>query len=265
MGAVVKKVEMATFNVYDVLDDDGVPQVADMFPLPDTTALTDYVEIDLDADFNYQLKSVHTYVVLFHSPSQVSLSIKPKLTEWNDLHEVKVIRYQVLADACATDFSNVRCSLAVTNARLDITEKVGGSVNPEGETSVTSLFSLDNTKTPADMMVGDEILRQIKYHQNHPVRISDKIDIGDTYGACALIQFTDIVDEGEFQSFMETPHGSLPGYSVPAADAGGNGRVFVGFMKEDTETDFQNIIDANYDVSVRGYCVLEVKEEEEEG
>lgn len=253
MVAGAKRVAMANFIVNRLVDGDD-DAVAEMFQTPSTESLDSYVDISLDADFSYELPSVHTYVVLFHADSQISLSVREKLTKWNEDHDVKIIRYQMLADACATKVSGTPCRLAVANANLRID---GDGVNTGGVTTVLNTFSMDSTKTPADMMVGDELLRQVKYHQDHPTRIYDEINIGKTYGGCVLIQFTGVVDEDEFASFMMSEGDGLPGYTVPSTESGGgDGRVFVGFMKDETETDFQNIIDAKYTVSVNGSCVM---------
>ena len=228
-----------------------------------------YVDIDLDVSFNYGIQSVHTYIVLFHAASQISSSIKQKLTEWNKTvsdNGVKIVRYQVLADACATQISGTPCRLAVVNAVLSINEKDGHvTKNTSGVTTVRNSYSMDTSKSPADLMVGDDLLRQVKYHQEHPVRINDVINIGATYGACVLIQFTGAVDAEEFKNFMATEQvlGSserLPAYLVPEAESNG-GRVFVGFMKDDSELDFQNILDAEYAVGINGHCAMKFKEE----
>lgn len=271
---------MANFNIQDYKEQ-GVSQVRNMFPGIATNILPEYVTFTDETSFDYEVRSVHTYVALVVWSGSIGLgttdgAIKKAMLAWNEAHTPLVMRYQVVAEADVTNLGEADYKLTVSNLGLTIS---GDGVTAEDSSDSADWsnhpYMMDINKAAPELMVGEQLTRRIIYHQEHTKissnsseRVSGHIGIAEPgHGAVVLLQFGAAVDEAEFQTFMTnrsvrlseegaSPEVSFTVGSIGAFDSSENPRVFVGSLKDDTEEEFAEMKTAKYEVHIDGYCAL---------
>lgn len=252
---------MAKFNISNNSDAEK-SLVVDMFPTIASDTIDSLLEYVDETDFSFEIKSVYIYAALLYSSEMLQDRIDEIINEWNSVGTSEdwplVIRFQEVAEACSKELIGDEYRLTVRN--LGLTISGSGNIVPtpvwvSDPTQYTWL--LDYAKLPSDLMIGEDLDRRIRYHRETTAmtsdsrnRISDEIALGDGYGAFVVFQFTGPL-EGEARSrFCE--------FMAQKGITTGNGtRIFVGYMRDDSEAEFDEILNAEYVVRLDGYCALD--------
>lgn len=266
-----KRVKMARFLISNNED------VADLFPSVSPEDAGNVLDIETEMDFSYPVPSVYTYVALISSATEItSEGVRVALESWNNddtvgwyeddggnQHKINVLRYQLLVTSDIKNIGVNRSSLDVSGLQLVIQNKEDTTAQPIIHTvSYTDYASsMDHAKTPTDLISGYGVEERINYHQNHVPVLSASRTIGTAFGGVVLIQFSHTVDPVEFYGFMKKDVGDDSGvcvYDVRTNDE----NIFVGYMKDDTESEFNLLADYG-SISIVGSCRLEFWNEDE--